>query len=56
MQGLEAVDLDGLLVETEARVLVGEELLDLETLIALELNHLTHALGLGVTDDCAIAS
>ena len=50
------MDLDGLLIETEARVLVGEELFDLETLITLELDHLTHALGLGVADDCAIAS
>jgi len=56
MPGLEAVDLDGLLIEAEAFVLVGEEFLDLQALIALELDHLAHALGLCVTDDGAIAS
>jgi hypothetical protein len=50
------VDLDGLLIEAETLVLVGEEFLDLQALIALELNHLAHTLGLGITDDGAIAS
>jgi hypothetical protein len=52
---LEAVDLDGLLVETETGVLVNEEVFDLEALVALELDHLSQALGLGVADDGAIA-
>lgn len=49
-------NLDGLLIESEALVLVGEEFLDLQALVALELDHLSHALGLGVADDSAIAS
>jgi len=53
---LEAVDFDGLLVETQAVVLVREELLDLVALITLELDHVSHALGVGVVDDGAIAS
>jgi hypothetical protein len=52
---LEAVDLYGLLVETETVLGVAEELLDLQAVIALQLNHLAHALGLGVTDDGSIA-
>jgi hypothetical protein len=56
MSALEAVDFDGLLVETQAVVLVGEELLDLVALITLELDHLSHSLGVGVVDDGAIAS
>jgi len=47
--------LDGLLIEREAGLLVDEEILDLETVVALELDHLAHTLGLGVTDDGAIA-
>jgi hypothetical protein len=50
---LETVDLDGLGIKLEALLLVGQELLDILTLISLELNHLTH---LGVVDDGAIAS
>jgi len=53
---LEAVDLDGIALKAEAVVLVGEELLDLVALVALQLDHLAHALGLRVGDDCAIAS
>lgn len=56
MSTLEAVDFDGLLVETQAVVLIGEELLDLVALITLELNHLSHSLGVSVVDDGAIAS
>jgi len=48
--------LDGFLIESKARILVGEELLDLKTLIALELDHLSHTLGFGVANDGAIAS
>jgi len=50
--GLEAVDLDGLGIKLEAFLLVGQELLDILTLISLQLNHLTH---LSVCDDGAIA-
>jgi len=72
---LEAVDLDGLLIKSEALVCLSrvsemrlledetklltfgnKELLDLGALIALELDHLAHTLGLGVTNDGAIAS
>lgn len=56
MPGLEAVDLDGLLIEAKTLVLVGEEFLDLQALVTLELDHLAHTLGLGVADDRAIAS
>ena len=52
---IENAYLDGLLVETQARLLVDEEVFDLEAVVALELDHLSHALGLGVTDDGAIA-
>lgn len=48
--------LDGFLIESKACILVGEELLDLKTLIALELDHLSHTLGFGVANDGAIAS
>jgi hypothetical protein len=47
--------LDGLLVETQTRLLVGEEVFDLEAMVALELDHLSHPLGLGVADDGSIA-
>lgn len=53
---LEAVDFDGLVIETESVVLVGKELLDLVALITLELDHLSHSLGIGVVNDGAIAS
>jgi hypothetical protein len=56
MSDLEAVDLDVLLIETEAVFLVDEEFFDLEALVALQLDHLAHSLGLGVADDRAIAS
>ena len=48
--------LDGLLIETKTGLGVDEELSNLGTVIALKLDHLAHALGLGVTDDGAIAS
>lgn len=51
--GVDAAYLDGLVIEAEAILLISEELLDLGTLITLELDHLAH---LGVTDDGAIAS
>jgi hypothetical protein len=51
--GLEPMDLDGLSIQLEAFLLVGQELLDILTLISLKLNHLTH---LSVSDDGAIAS
>ena len=47
--------LDGLLVQAETGLLVDEEILDLDAVVALELDHLAHTLGLGVTDDGAIA-
>jgi len=53
MSDLESVDLDGLVIEAEASLLVGEEFPDLGTLITLELNHLAH---LAVANDGAIAS
>jgi hypothetical protein len=56
MPGLEAVNLDGLLIKSKTLVLVGEEFLDLQALVALKLNHLSHALGLRIADDSAIAS
>jgi hypothetical protein len=49
-------NLDGLLIKSKTLVLVGEEFLDLQALVALELNHLSHALGLRIADDSAIAS
>ena len=49
---LEAVDLDGLDIKTQALLLVGQKVLDILALIALELDHLSH---LGVGDDGAIA-
>ena len=50
------MDFDGLLIETQTVVFVREELLDLVALIALELNHVAHSLGVGIIDDGAIAS
>lgn len=44
--------LDALGIKLEA-VLVGQELLDILSLVTLQLNHLTH---LSVSDDGAIAS
>lgn len=44
--------LDGLGIKLEAFLLVGQELLDILTLISLQLDHLTH---LSVCDDGAIA-
>lgn len=48
--------LDGLLVKSEAGLRVDEEVPDLDTMIALELDHLAHTLGLDVANDGAIAS
>jgi len=56
MSALETVDFDRLLVETQALVLVRQELLDLVALITLELDHVAHALGVGIVNDGAIAS
>lgn len=50
---LETVNLDGLGIKLKALLLVGQELLNILTLISLELDHLSH---LGVIDDGAIAS
>lgn len=44
--------LDGLGIKLEAFLLVGQELLNILTLISLQLNHLTH---LGVGNNGAIA-
>lgn len=49
---LETVDLNSLDIKTEAVFLVGQEILDIFALVALELDHLSH---LGVGDDGAIA-
>jgi hypothetical protein len=49
---LETVDLYSLGIKTEAIFLIGEEILDVLALVALELDHLSH---LGVGDDGAIA-
>jgi hypothetical protein len=49
---LETVNLDGLDIKTQAFLLVGQKVLDILALIALELDHLSH---LGVGDDSAIA-
>lgn len=49
---LRATHLDGLGIKLEAFLLVGQEFLDILTLISLQLNHLTH---LSVCDDGAIA-
>lgn len=51
--GLEPVDLDGLGIKLESLLLVSQELLDILSLISLQLNHLAH---LSVRDDGAIAS
>jgi len=50
---LEAMYLDGLCIKFQTFLLVREELLNILTLISLELNHLSH---LSVDDDSAIAS
>lgn len=50
--GLETVDLDGLGVQFETLLLVGQELLNIFTLVSLQLNHLAH---LSVVDNGAIA-
>lgn len=52
---IDSAYLDVLLVEGEAGFLVDEEVSDLDTVVALQLDHLAHTLGLGVTDDGAIA-
>lgn len=54
--GLETVDFDGLLVKAKAGSLVNQEVANLAALVALELDHLAHALGLGCGDDGSIAS
>lgn len=46
------MDFDGLGIELETFLLVGQELLNILTLISLQLNHLSH---LRVIDDSAIA-
>lgn len=53
---LETVDFNGLLVEAKTGGLVDEKVADLAALVALELDHLAHALGLCGRDDGAIAS
>ena len=45
--------LDGLGIKLEALLLVSQELLDILSLVTLQLNHLAH---LSVRDDGAIAS
>jgi len=50
---LEPMDFDGLGIKLETFLLVGQELLNILTLISLELDHISH---LGVIDDGAIAS
>jgi hypothetical protein len=51
--GLEPVDLDGLGIKLESLLLVSQELLNILSLVSLQLNHLAH---LSVRDDGAIAS
>lgn len=46
------MDLDGLGIQLETLLLVGQELLNIFTLITLQLNHLAH---LTIGDDGAIA-
>lgn len=53
VQRLETMDLDGLGIQLEALLLVGQEFLHILALVALELDHLAH---LRVVDDGAIAS
>ncbi len=50
---LETVDLDGLRIQLQPLLLIGQEFLHILALVALELDHLAH---LGVVDDGAIAS
>jgi hypothetical protein len=47
------VDLDSLAIKAQALLLVGQEVLNIFALVALELDHLAH---LRVRDDGAIAS
>jgi len=51
--GLEAMDFDGLGIELQPFLFVGEEFLNILALISLELNHLSH---FGIDDNGAIAS
>ena len=53
MMGLETVYLDSLGVKLRAYLVCGEELIDLEALITLELDHVSHH---GVGNNGAIAS
>ena len=46
------MDLDGLGVQLETFLLVGQKLLNIFTLVSLQLNHITH---LSVVDDGSIA-
>jgi hypothetical protein len=48
--------LDGLFIEAETILGVDEEVLDLDAMVALQLDHLAKTLGLGVANDGAIAS
>jgi hypothetical protein len=50
--GLETVHLNSLGIKLKTFLLVGEEILDVLALVALELDHLTH---LCIVDDCSIA-
>lgn len=52
---IDKTHLDVLLIDGQAGLGIDEEILDLDTVVALELDHLAHTLGLGVTDDGAIA-
>jgi len=56
VSGLETVDFDGLLVEAKTLGLADQKFANLAALVALKLDHLAHALGLGGGDDRAIAS
>ena len=47
------MDLDGLGIQLETFLFVGQELLNIFPLVSLQLNHLAH---LSVIDDGAIAS
>jgi len=50
---LETMDLDGLGIQLETLFLIGEEFLNIFTLISLKLDHLSH---LSIIDNGAIAS
>lgn len=54
--GLETVDFNRLLIEAKAGSLVNQEVANLAALVALELDHLAHALGLCCRNDRSIAS